>query len=114
MLNAAGQTIYIINRLYSGIPTAANYMEQPTLSISSGAYKAIVTNPTERDMMDVGGHYVDQDRMFHIASGAVANQFDYVQLASTGDFFVVSEVCDWYMAGTQHLQRIKGRRIKVS
>lgn len=115
MLTAFGSTVYIINRTFTGTPTAANYMEQ-TLSTSSGAFTALITTPTQRDVMMEPGHYLAEDRFFHIASGAgaVANQFDWVQIAGTGDFYVVSENVSWYIVGQIPKLRILGRRIKTT
>lgn len=114
ILTASGQTVWIINRVYSGTPTPTNYMEQPTLTETSGSVTAKVTNPSQTDMMSDPGHYLQDDRIFHVASGAVANQFDYIQLAGTGDTYVISEIPNHYVAGVQVWERIVGKRIKVS
>lgn len=114
ILTASGQIIYIYNRTYSGIPTAANFNELPILTTTSGAWQAQVTTPSEKDIFMEAGTYVDQYQMFHIASGAVANQYDMVLQVGTGDYFIVSEVCSWYMQGSQVRQRILGRRVKVN
>lgn len=114
ILTAGGSTIWIVNRTYSGTATAANYMEQPTLSQTSGAVTAFITSPRQRDMLIEPGRYLQDDRLFHVASGAIANQFDYVQIAGTGDFYVVSEIPAWVFQGGQIKERIHGRRIKVN
>lgn len=111
---AFGQTVYIYNRSYSGTPTAANFNELPALTIASGAYTALVTSPSEKDFFMEAGTYIDEYRQFHVASGAVANFYDLILLAGTGDYFTVSNVCSWYVQGGQIRQRILGRRVKVS
>lgn len=90
-------------------------MEQ-TISTSSGAFTALITSPTQRDIMIEPGHYLADDRFFHIASGAgaVANQFDWVQIAGTNDYYVISEIVSWYVVGTIPKLRIHGRRIKTT
>lgn len=114
ILTASGQSVWIINRTYSGVATAANYMEQPTLTQTSGAVTAKVTNPSQRDMMAEPGHYLQDDRIFHIASGTVVNQFDYLKLAGTGDAYVITEIPTHYVSGVQVFEKLVGRRIKVN
>lgn len=114
VLTASGQTVYIINITYSGTPSASNYMELPTVTTSSGAYQAQITSPRTADMIAEPGRYLQSDRFFHIASGAVVQQWDQVQVAGTGDFYVVSEIVGWDVQGGQVRQRLLGRRIKVN
>ncbi len=115
ILTVGGQVVWIINRTYSGIATPANYMEQPVLSVVSGAIqKVIITSPKERDILIEPGHYVDEYRQFHLASGAIINQYDWLKIDGTNDYYVVTEHCSWYVVGLIAKERVLGRRIKTS
>jgi hypothetical protein len=113
ILLASGQTLWVINRLYSGIPTPTTWMEQPTLTQTSGAVTGKITNPSEQDVMIEPGHYLDEYKVFHIASGVVVNQYDMVKPAGTGDYFIVTEPCSYYTDGVQTRERIQARRTKI-
>ena len=113
MLTAFNSPVWIINRQYSGTPTAANYMEQPTLTAASGAYQSLITSPSEKDVAIEPGYYLDDYRQFHFASGAIANQGDYIQIAGTNDNYWVTGTHSWYVVGTICKERILGRRIKT-
>ena len=114
ILTATGSKVWILNRVYSGLPTPSNYMEQPTLSVTSGAVTAAITSPSERDILIEPGHYVDEYRQFHFASGAVVNQYDYIKIDGTSDYYVATENCTWYVDGIIPKERVLGRRIKTS
>lgn len=80
---------------------------------SSGAWTALITTPTERDIAIEPGFYLDDYRMFHFASGAIANQGDYIQIAGTQDYYWVTGTHSWYVVGMIAKERILGRRIKT-
>jgi hypothetical protein len=88
-------------------------MEQPTLTTASGAFTVIITTPSERDVAIEPGFYLDDYRQFHFASGAIANQGDYIMIAGTNDFYWVTGTHSWYVVGTICKERVLGRRIKT-